>query len=60
MKYEGLIPWFYLVTVAIIAAVLNDLKVPEVTTGMIVGAGLMRVKIPAKRAAVPCGEPTDE
>ena len=46
MKYEGLLPLVYLVTVAGIAAGLNYLKVPEVTIGLIVGAGLMRVKIP--------------
>jgi hypothetical protein len=46
MKLEGLIPLVYLVTVAAIAAGLNYLKVPEITIGLIVGAGLMRVKIP--------------
>ena len=46
MKYEAFMPLVYLVTVSIVAAVLNHFEVPDTTIGIIVGAGLMRVKIP--------------
>ena len=49
MKFESLIPLIYLVSVAAIAAGLHFLKVPDGTVGLIVGAGLMRVKIPAMK-----------
>ena len=44
---DKLIPLIYLVTVAGIAAGLNELEVDVGMIGLIVGAGLVRVKIPA-------------
>ena len=44
MKFDNLIPLIYLVTVAIIGGTLNYLEVPPELTGLIVGAGITRVK----------------
>jgi len=44
---DKLIPLVYLFSVAAIAAGLHYLKVDVAMIGLIVGAGLMRVKIPA-------------
>ena len=47
MVPDKLIPLVYLFSVALIAAGLHYLKVDVAMIGLIVGAGLMRVKIPA-------------
>lgn len=44
---DKLIPLIYLVTVAVIACGLHILGVPAEMTGLIVGAGITRVKIGA-------------
>ena len=42
---ENLVPLIYLISISIIAAGLYWMKVPNEMIGMIVGAGLTRVKI---------------
>ena len=44
---DKLIPLLYLTVVAIAGGVLNYVGAPPEITGMIVGAGLTRVKMPA-------------
>lgn len=44
---DKLIPLLYLVVVALAGGVLNYVGAPAEITGMIVGAGLTRVKMPA-------------
>ena len=48
-KYAPLIPLIYLVATSIIAMGLHYAGLPDGVIGLIVGAGLMRVKIPAKK-----------
>lgn len=47
-KYRILMPLGYLLITALIAIGCHLLGVPEGVTGLLVGAGLTRVKIPAK------------
>lgn len=47
MDYEKFIPLVYLISVAVVAAGLTFLNVPKEMTGLIVGAGLTRIKMPA-------------
>lgn len=44
MLPENMVPLVYLVAVAIIAGGLQMLGVPELTIGLIIGAGITRVK----------------
>ena len=44
---DNLIPLVYLVIVGIAAAGLKYAGVDDITTGLIIGAGLTRVKMPA-------------
>ena len=46
---DSLIPLIYLVTVALIGAGLHFVGVPPELTGLIVGAGITRVKMPAPK-----------
>lgn len=48
-KYEPLFPMAYLVLAAVIAISCHLLKLPEGITGLLVGAALTRVKMPAKK-----------
>lgn len=48
-KYAPLIPLIYLIATAGIAAALHTAGLPDGVVGLIVGAGLMRVKIPTKK-----------
>ena len=52
MMPKEFVPLIYLVAVAAIAAGLNYLEVDVAMIGLIVGAGLMRVKIPSPPADV--------
>jgi hypothetical protein len=45
---DNLVPLIYLIAVAIIGGVLHKLGVPPELTGLIVGAGITRVKMPAR------------
>lgn len=44
---DNMIPLVYLVTVAVIAGGLQAVGVPELTIGLIIGAGITRVKLSA-------------
>lgn len=44
---DNLVPLLYLIVVAIIGGALHAVGVPPEMVGMIVGAGLTRVKMPA-------------
>ena len=46
---DSLIPLVYLVTIALIGAGLHYLGVQPELTGLIVGAGITRVKMPAPK-----------
>ena len=47
-KYQPLFPMAYLILAAAIAITCHLLKLPETVTGLLVGAALTRVKMPAK------------
>ena len=47
-KYQPLFPMAYLILAALIAITCHLLKLPETVTGLLVGAALTRVKMPAK------------
>ena len=49
---DNLVPLIYLISVAAIGATLHIVGVPPEMTGMIVGAGLTRVKISAPKEEV--------
>ena len=49
---ENLVPLIYLISIAVIAAGLYWMEVPNEMIGMIVGAGLTRVKISAPKEEV--------
>ena len=49
---ENLVPLIYLISVAAIGATLHIVGVPPEMTGMIVGAGLTRVKISSPKEEV--------
>jgi len=55
---EKLIPMGYLLAVAVIGGGLHYLGVPPEMNGMIVGAGLTRVKIGAPKEGASAAEPT--
>ena len=46
---DNMIPMMYFVAVCLAAVGLKYAGVDDLTTGLIVGAGLMRVKIPAPK-----------
>jgi hypothetical protein len=46
---DNLVPLIYLIVIAAIGAGLKYAGVDDTTTGLIVGAGLTRVKMPAPR-----------
>ena len=47
-NYQPLFPLAYLLVAAVIAIVCHLMKVPDGISGLLVGAALTRVKMPAK------------
>jgi len=52
---DNLIPLVYLLAVAVIGGILHKLGVPAEMNGLIVGAGLTRVKMPTPKKEVKNG-----
>jgi len=48
-KYKPIFPMIYLVLAAVIAISCQLLKIPDGITGLLVGAALTRVKVPAPK-----------